>query len=119
LGRSGPPEQSDGPFHFARAPLPRPGGRATAITVKNIRADGDTCVADVKYAWGALGESELVREAGSLDVKGSIEGSYLYVPLIQYDASARFTPESDTILSGIWRKDGYGDPLPGTFKRQE
>jgi len=93
-------------------------GRATAITVKNIRPEGDGCVADVKYAWGALGESKFVREAGSLDVKGSIEGSYLHVPLSKYNASARFTPDSDTVLNGLWKKEGYDDPLSGAFAKQ-
>jgi len=93
-------------------------GRATAITVSNIRSEGDGCVADVKYAWGALGESTLVREEGSLGVKGNIEGNYLYVPLAKYNASARFIPDSDTVLDGIWKKEGYGDPLSGSFTKQ-
>jgi len=98
-------------------------GRATAITVTNIKAEGEAdsenCSADVRYAWGALGESKLVREAGSLDVKGSIEGNYLYVPLSKYNAKARFTRgDSDTVLNGIWSKQGYGSPLSGTFAKQ-
>jgi len=94
------------------------GGRATAITVKNIKKEGDGCIADVKYAWGELGESTLVREAGSLDVKGSVEGSVLYVPLAKYNASASFNPDGDSVLNGVWKKKGYGDPLSGTFTKQ-
>jgi hypothetical protein len=94
-------------------------GRATAIIVKKIKKRDATCIAEVRYAWGEKGDSTLVREAGYLDVPdGTIENNVLHVPLTKYDAKATFSPDTENVLSGTWKKEGYGKTLVGTFKKK-
>jgi len=96
-----------------------PNSRATAISVKSVRKQESTCIAEVRYVWGEKGDSKLVKEAGFLDVSDStIEGNVLTVPLTKYQARAKFTYDTTSTLKATWKRDGFSKTLNAIFKKK-